>query len=192
MADQNHRHASHVWLYAFVDVLLVLTFVLASYAWLVLPQSNPVAKNNPESTKPPGQMMVCLYWQNHNDVDLWGKSPDDDKAVGYSRKSGKTIDLVRDDLGTDNAPHFECEFARALPDGRFVFNAHGYSINDPVVSVHAEIRLSGPDGFKLLFETTLDIRQHQERTIAQFQMRDGKVVEGSLNQVYVGLRSGGK
>ncbi len=174
------------------DMYSNVTLILTAVIVIVLTQVNPKAKPTEESAKPPGSLMACIYWSNHNDIDLWGKSPDDDKAVGYSRKSGKTIDLVRDDLGTDNAPHFECEFARALPDGRWTFNAHGYSINDPVVSVHAEIRLSGPDGFKLLFETTLDIRQKQERTIAQFRMVGGQVVPDSLNQVFAPLRSAGK
>lgn len=183
------RHADHVWLFAFVDTLLVLTFVLASYAWLVLPQINPIAKNNPDATKPPGQIMYCIYWQRHNDVDAWGKSPDDDKPVGYSRKSGKTIDLVHDDLGTDNVPHFECEFARSLPDGRWVWNIHGYSITDPEVMVHAEIRIADEFGYHLLLQRDLTIKQKQERTIAQFQLQGGKVVPGSVNEVYVPLRS---
>jgi hypothetical protein len=165
--------------------LLILTAIIV----IILAQVNPKAKSTEETAKPPGELMVCIYWQNHNDVDLWGGSPDDPKGVGYARKSGKTIDLVRDDLGTDNVPHFECEFARQLPDGRYVFNAHGYSITDPSVSVHAEIRLGGAGGFKLLYETTLDIRQKQERTIAQFRLIGGKVVSDSLNTVFVPLRS---
>lgn len=171
------------------DMYSNVTLILTAIIVIVLTQVNPKAKSTEESAKPPGQMMVCIYWSGHNDVDVWGKSPDDDKAVGYSRKSGKTIDLVRDDLGTENVPHFECQFARALPDGRWAFGVHGYAITDPSVSVRAEIRLSGPDGFKLLFETTLDLRAKQERTIAQFRMVDGHVVPDSLNQVYVPLRS---
>lgn len=174
------------------DILSNFLLGLTALVVLVLAQINPVAKDNQDSVKPPGEMMVCIYWQGHHDVDLWGDSPDDPKGTGYSRKSGKTIDLVRDDLGTDNVPHFECEFARQLPDGRYVFNAHGYSITDPSVSVHAEIRLSGgADGFKLIYETTLDIKQKQERTIAQFRLIDGKVVPDSLNTVFVPLRSTG-
>lgn len=180
------------WLFGHVDLLLSLVSLLLSTVFFVLLSINPPVKSNPaDSVKPPGSLMVCIYWSsNHNDIDLWGGSPDDPKATGYSRKSGKTIDLVRDDLGTDNAPHFECEFARQLPDGRYVFNAHGYSLTDPVVSVHAEIRLGGgADGFKLIYETTLDIHQKQERTIAQFRLIDGKVVPDSLNTVFSPLRS---
>lgn len=172
------------------DLLMNMLLGLTALVVLVLAQINPAAKDSQDSVKPPGELMVCIYWSNHNDVDLWGGSPDDDKGVGYARKGGRTIDLVRDDLGTDNAPHFECEFARSLPDGRFVFNAHGYSITDPVVSVHAEIRLGGgPEGFKLVYETTLDIHQKQERTIAQFRLVGGKLVPDSLNAVFVPLRS---
>jgi hypothetical protein len=174
------------------DMYSNVTLILTAVIVIVLTQVNPKAKPAEESVKPPGELMTCIYWSNHNDIDLWGGSPDDDKAVGYARKSGKTIDLVRDDLGIDSAPHFECEFARGLPDGRFVFNVHGYSLTDPVVSVHAEIRLGGgADGFKLLYETTIDIRQKQERTIAQFRLVDGKLVPDSLNVVYVPLRSAG-
>lgn len=173
------------------DLLMNMLLGLTALVVLVLAQINPIAKNNPDSTKAQGRMMVCIYWMGRDDVDLWGGSPDDKKAVGYSRKNGTTIDLVRDDLGTDNAPHFECEYARTLPDGRWVFGVHGFSINDPSVSVKAEIRLAGEDGFQLLYEATLDIHPKQERTIAQFRLIDGKIVPGSLNTVFVPLRSAG-
>jgi hypothetical protein len=171
------------------DLLMNMLLGLTALVVLVLAQINPIAKNNPDSTKPPGQMMVCIYWIGHHDVDLWGRAPDQSKATGYSNKSDKTIDLVRDDLGTDNAPHFECEFARELPGGRWAFGIHGFSINAPSVPVKAEIRLGGEYGFTLLYEATLDIRHKQERTIAQFQLKDGKFVPGSMNTVYVPLRS---
>jgi len=182
------RHADHVWLWAFVDVLLVLTFVQSSFNFLALPQINPKAKPTEESAKPPGQMMVCVYWTGHHDVDLWGKSPDDDKPIWYRHESGKTVDLVRDDLGTDNLPHFECEFARSLPDGRWAYNIHGYAIREPEVKVHAEIRLGDETGYHLLLERDLTIKDKQERTIAQFRLSGGKVVPDSVNEVLVPLK----
>jgi hypothetical protein len=172
------------------DMYSNVTLILTAVIVIVLTQVNPKAKSAEESVKPPGELMVCIYWTGHHDVDLWGGSPDDPKGTGYSRKSGKTIDLVRDDLGTDNVPHFECEFARQLPDGLWAYNVHGYSLTEPVVSVHAEIRLGGgADGFKLIYETTLDIKQKQERTIAQFRLAGGKVITESLNTVFKPLRS---
>jgi hypothetical protein len=126
-------------------------------------------------------------------VDLWGTAPGQEKAVGYSNKNGEVLDLVRDDLGKDalSRPRLECQFARGLPDGRWVFNLHGFSINDAEVMVHAEIRLGDEFGYHLLLERDLTIQYKQERTIAQFQLRGGKVVPGSVNEVAVPLRSAG-
>lgn len=170
------------------DMYSNVTLILTAVIVIVLTQVNPKAKPTEESAKPPGQLMYCIFWQGHHDVDAWGKSPDDDKPVGYSRKSGKTIDLVHDDLGTDNVPHFECQFARSLPDGRWIWNIHGYSITDPEVMVHAEIRIADEFGYHLLLQRDLTIKQRQERTIAQFQLQGGKVVPGSVNEVYAPLR----
>ena len=171
------------------DMYSNVTLILTAVIVIVLTQVNPKAKSTEETVKPPGDLMACIYWTGRNDIDIWGGSPDDPKGVGYARKNGTTIDLVRDDLGMVDVPHFECEFARQLPDGRFVFNAHGYALTEKSVSVHAEIRLGGAGGFKLLYEATLDIRQKQERTIAQFRLVNGKVVPDSLNTVFVPLRS---
>lgn len=179
------------WPFGQIDLLLSFANLLLGILVILFVSMHPPAKNNPESAKPPGQMMVCIYWQGHHDVDLHGGSPDDDKEVWYRHQSGKTIDLVRDDLGTDNVPHFECQFARQLPDGRWVFNIVGFSITQPEVSVHAEIRIADEAGYHLLLERDLTIKHKQERTIAQFQLRDGKVVPGSVNEVFVPLRSAG-
>jgi hypothetical protein len=170
-----------------MNMLLGLTALVV----LVLAQINPIAKNNPDSTKPPGDLMVCISWQGANDVDLWGTAPGQTKAVGYSNKNGEVLDLVRDDLGKDalTRPRLECEFARGLPDGRYVFNIHGFALTDPEVLVHAEIRLGGEFGFSLLLERDMTIKYRQERTVAQFQLHDGKIVPGSVNEVAVPLRS---
>jgi hypothetical protein len=178
------------------DMYSNVTLILAVIVVIVLTQVNPKTKPSEESTKPPGDIMVCIFWQGAHDVDLWGDAPGQSKATGYAHKNGEVLDLVRDDLGK-NRDNFgretlqstECQFARGLPDGRWVFNIHGYAINAPEVSVHAEIRLGGEYGFNLLLERDLTIKQKQERTIAQFQLRDGKVVPGSVNEVYVPLRS---
>ncbi|RTL72364.1 MAG: hypothetical protein EKK41_05070 [Hyphomicrobiales bacterium] len=173
------------------DILSNFLLGLTALIVLVLAQINPIAKNNPDSTKPPGDLMVCISWAGNNDVDLWGTAPGQKIATGYANKNGEVLDLVRDDLGKDalSRPRLECQFARGLPDGRWVFNLHGFSINDPEVAVHVEIRLGDAFGYHLLLERDLTIKHKQERTIAQFQLRDGKVVPGSVNEVFVPLRS---
>lgn len=172
------------------DMYSNVTLILAAIIVIFLSQVNPKTKPSEESTKPPGDIMVCISWSGGDDVDLWGGAPGQKKATGYANKNGDVLDLVRDDLGKDanTRPRTECQFARGLPDGRWAFNLHGYHINSEVL-VHAEIRLGGEFGFSLLLERDLTIKQAQERTIAQFQLAGGKVVPGSVNEVYVPLRS---
>jgi len=173
------------------DMYSNVTLILTAVIVIVLTQVNPKAKPSEDSTKPPGDIMVCISWQGANDVDLWGIAPGQKIATGYANKNGEVLDLVRDDLGKDalSRPRMECQFARGLPDGRWAFNVHGYSITDREVLVHAEIRLGGEFGFSLLLDRDLTIKQAQERTIAQFRLQDGKFVPGSMNEVYIPLRS---
>jgi hypothetical protein len=175
------------------DILSNFLLGLIALVVLVIAQINPVAKNNPDATKPPGDLMVCISWAGNNDVDLWGTAPGQKIATGYANKNGEVLDLVRDDLGKDalSRPRLECQFARGLPDGRWVFNLHGFSINEAEVMVHAEIRLGDEFGYHLLLERDLTIKHKSERTIAQFQLSGGKVVPGSVNEVFVPLRSAG-
>ncbi|TPJ86976.1 MULTISPECIES: hypothetical protein [unclassified Mesorhizobium] len=184
-------HASHVWLFAFVDVLLVLTFVLASFVFLALPQINPPARDNPDALPPPGSLAVVAAWPEGSvDVDLWLKSPDDDKPVGYSRKDGTVCALLRDDLGTtnDGSPfNAENAFCRALPAGEYVVNTHAYSVPAEGVKVHVEIALNG----RLLVSRDMDLRPKQERTVARFTLDGGGQVVSS-NEVYLPLRSANK
>lgn len=169
----------NAWGFALLLMFLMLAFI-----------QDPQTPAKPTVT-PPGDLMVCIYWTGNDDVDLWGGPPGQPKATGYSHKNGEVLDLVRDDLGKDanTRPRTECQFARGLPDGRWAFNLHGFHIIEPEVMVHAEIRLGGEFGFSLLLERDLTIKQAQERTIAQFQLAGGKVVPGSVNEVYVPLRS---
>jgi hypothetical protein len=173
------------------DMYSNVTLILTAVIVIVLTQVNPKAKPTEESAKPPGDIMVCISWAGNNDVDLWGTAPGQTKATGYANKNGEVLDLVRDDLGKDalSRPRIECQFARGLPDGRWVFNVHGYSITDPEVMVHAEIRLGDELGYHLLLERDLAIKQKGERTIAQFRLANGKIVPGSVNEVAVPLRN---
>lgn len=172
------------------DLLMNMLLGLTALVVLVLAQINPVAKPSTETVPPPGDMMICMTWQGRNDLDLWATAPGQDIATGYSHKGGKVLDLVRDDLGSDDKEPVkqECQFARGLPDGRYVVNVHAYAITEPTVTVRVEIRMG--DGLPLLFPaSTLELRPKQERTVAQFRLAGGKVVDGSMNSVFVPLRS---
>lgn len=184
-------HASHVWLFSFVDVLLLLAVVLFSFVFLALPQINPEAKDEDDFT-PPGQIAILVCWPaGPIDVDLWTMAPGQKVATGYSAKSGSVWSLLRDDLGTagDSSPvNCESAFARSLPDGLWVVNLHGYTVPDVGVSVMVEISINGT----LFVKEEVAIRPKQERTIAQWRMAGGEVVPDSVSSLYTRLRSANK
>lgn len=169
------------------DLLMNMLLGLTALVVLVLAQINPEAKENSDALPPPGSLAVLIAWPPGNiDIDLWVKSPDDDKPIGYSRKDGKICALLRDDLGvTNDGGPFNAEnaFCRALPAGEFTVNIHGYKLPTGPVSVHVEIALNGG----LLAKTDLDIRQNQERTVLRFTL-DGQGKVASSNTVFKPLR----
>lgn len=179
---------------SFRDVMLAFNAVLSAAILFVLPNINPPAKNNPDALPPPGSIAVLACWpEGAIDVDLWVTGPGQDKATGYPPgvKSGKVWALLRDDLGTfgdDGPANCESAFARVTPDGRYVINLHAYSVPADGVVVHVEASLNG----KLLTSQNVQLRPKQERTVAQFRLAGGRVVEGSMNSVFQPLRSAGK
>jgi hypothetical protein len=184
------NHHSSAWLWAFVDVLLVLTFVQSAFIFLALPQINDPAKNADEA-KPAGAIAVVASWPSGPiDCDLWVKSPDDALPVGYSRKAGATWSLLRDDLGVagDSSPiNMENAFARALPAGEWIINVHGYSLPTGPVTVHVEASLNG----RLIVSRDVVLKPKQERTVIRFALDGiGKVV--AHNEVFAPLRGAGK
>lgn len=195
MADHHHRHASHAWLYAFVDVLLVLTFVLASYAWLVLPQINPQAKPVTDNIRPAGQVSVLVCWPRAPiDIDTWGMAPGEEKPVGYNNRSGKVLSLNTDNRGETggNAPaNCEMMVSRDLPAGEYTFNVFGFSVSEPT-NVHVEIGV-GKDGNSMhVYKSDVLIRHRQERTILRFKIDgNGELIPGSENSVFKPLFIGG-
>lgn len=187
----SRGHAGHVWLFAFVDVLLVLTIVLASFVFLALPQLNPPAKDA-QDVKSAGVIAVVATWpEGPHDVDLWVSAPGD-IPVGYARKAGKIWSLLRDDLGSvgDTSPiNMENAFARATPAGEYVVNIHGYSLKHGPIPVHVEISLNG----SLLVKADMDLAPKQERTVIRFRLDgNGGIVADSVSRVFQPLRSAKK
>jgi len=182
---QQGKGHSNPWLWAFVDVLLVLTFVQSAFVFLALPQINPPASADP-NIPPPGNIAVLACWpEGAIDVDLWLGAPND-KPVGYSRKSGKVWSLLRDDLGTalDETPiNCESAFARATPAGEYVANVHCYSCTGPT-TVQVEIALNG----RLLVKREVVLQPKQERTVKAWRLDAAGVVTGG-DEVYRPLRS---
>lgn len=164
------------------------TLILAVLVVIMMTQVNPKAKDQ-EALPPPGTIAVQACWPpGSTDVDLWVLGPKDDKAIGYSRKSGPVWSLLFDDMGTvndDGPTNCEDAFARSTPAGEFIINVHGYAITGPV-TVSVKISLNG----SLLDKTSLEVRPKQERTVLRFKLDgQGKLVSGSENRVFKALRS---
>lgn len=181
----------------FRDILLSFLIGLVAITITLLSFVNPKAKEA-EATQSPGNMSITAAWtEGHHDCDLWVMGPGEAKAIGYSNRAGKLFNLLRDDLGEagDSMPlNYENAYSRGLPAGQYVINIHGYSIRDVAVQVSIEVRFGSPGASpKLAFEETLTLVQGQERTVIAFRLDDkGNIVPGSVNRVYVPLRSAGK
>ena len=116
--------------WAYIDLLFALVGGFMALASLAV-----LAKTTPqESGTEVGNLTVEMQWPtgSQSDIDLWVQPPGD-KPIGYSRKTGKFCDLVRDDLGAmqDTASRaMEIVACRNAPAGEYVINVHAYALRD--------------------------------------------------------------
>lgn len=161
--------------------LLVLAFVL-----LINPPTND------GEVAAPGNMTVAITWPaGPQDVDLWMRGPGE-RPVGYSNKSGRVHNLLRDDLGVNGdilPANMEHGYSRGVPAGEYVYAAHCYSCGKPV-TVNFEIRKGAPGARqKLLFQGAVTLQPAQERALVRFRLDvNGNVVPGSVSEVAESLR----
>lgn len=170
-----------------IDALFNFLGVLLFFIISLLAQINP--PTTPDFT-PPGNLVVSAAWPaGSTDIDLWVRAPGD-KAVGYSRKSGRVFSLLRDDLGTSNdlsSLNFESAFTRGLPDGEYIVNVRCYGCAGKVpVPVAVDVRLAS--GELVWTGTVTLVSDKQEKTALRFVMRAEKVVPGSASHVFREIR----
>jgi hypothetical protein len=181
--------------WAYIDLLFALVVGFMAMACLAV-----VAKTTPQEepgTKV-GELTIEMQWPtgSESDIDLWVRPPGD-TPIGYSRKTGKVCDLVRDDLGAlhDAASRaIEMVACRKAPPGEYVINAHAYAFVDQAaipVRIFVRRQRPGQNAIETLLKqtTTLD-HNGQEATVARFTLSpNGDLVQGSVNNLYKGLRS---
>lgn len=173
---------------AFRDVLLSANLLISCLLILILPNINPPHPAE-SGIKSPGPMSITAAWSGKGqDVDLWVKSPND-RAVGYSRQNGKSMNLLRDDLGLGDSPfQLETAFSLDLPAGEYIINLHCYRCTAPQ-DVTVEIRLGG-DTPKLFFSQKINLQPGREITVVRFKLdATGNLVSGSQNKVFAPLRA---
>jgi hypothetical protein len=185
---------------SFRDMLFLLVFAYLIISAVALAH---VAKKDQDSQKtaaPPGHVMVELSWLKDSDadVDLWVQGPGD-VPVGYSNKSGKIFNLLRDDLGRSGDPNsmnYEVAYGRGHWAGEYTVNAMLFRSRDHrlPLPVRAQVSLQGDNGaveqvvasnFELAFDG-------QEVTAFRFRLDDkGAFVKDSVNRIHKDLRSAG-
>jgi hypothetical protein len=192
---------------ALIDCLMGLMVALMAIAFL--PHSKPV-----DSTAAPmiAPLVAELRWgpthlgcgnpgspdYHDSDVDLWVLPPGG-TPVGYSNKTGFGANLVHDDLGPGADPDSECvEYATfpVIRPGEYVINAMLYSTRSPPpIPVTLIVRENLYSGrlTSIIVRKSITLRKAgDEITIVRFTLdKDGNVVEGSVNDLPMPLRSAG-
>ena len=178
-------------------LLMLGGFILMTV--LLIAVVNPPAKSSETAGAPaPGNVIVEAQWADRidADVDLWVEGPGD-AAVGYSNKSGRLFNLLRDDLGraqdmTDF--NYEVAYSRGTPAGEYVVNIHmyrGVGVAYPVaVKVVASLRRDADGSAKQLVATTVELRhENEELTALRFRLdAEGALVADSVNNLFKELR----
>jgi hypothetical protein len=178
-------------------LLMLGGFVLMTI--LMMTVMNPPAKSSEaDGTQAPGNVIVEIQWPDRldADVDLWVKAPGD-VPVGYSNKSGRIFNLLRDDLGSTQDMtdyNYEVAYSRGAPAGEYVINVHMYRDRDASYPVPVKITVTAKDDsakrIAPLVTTKVDLRKaNQEVTALRFRLdSSGELVAGSINSLFKGLR----
>lgn len=183
---------------SFTDLLFLLMFGLVILVGAMYPHINPPSEEA-IAQDPPGNVMVMAEWREGNiDVDVWMLGPGEPRPVGYSNKSGRLWNLLRDDLGTrpDSTPsNFEHGYSRGIVPGEYVINVHCYKCHGLVpVEVHVEISIKKKDPTSSTGNDIIDIIAErdvtllvdkQEITVLRFELdAEGVIQPGSKNSIY--------
>jgi hypothetical protein len=147
-----------------------------------------------------GNLTFEIQWPvgSPSDLDLWVQPPGD-RPIGYSRKTGKSCDLVRDDLGAghDQASRaMEVVVCRQATAGEYIANVHAYRFEEanaiPVKLLVRGLRSESGSIETLLTRSVTLGRMGQEVTAVRFMIGpDGQIDQDSINNLQIGLRAGG-
>lgn len=170
----------------FIIVIVCLVAILATMR--IEEQKKTDALDSP----PLGQISSMIMWpEGNNDIDMWLMGPDQDKAVGYSNKSGMTWDLLRDDMGNANdkfPANIENGSVRNIIPGEYTINVHYYrSEKGEPVTVNLELVVWKGDVKQVYTKEIVLYKEGQEITAINFRIDENYQVQ-DVNQVYIPLR----
>ncbi len=179
----------------FQDKLFLLVVGAFMMVYMMLPHLNPPA--NQMQAEPPGNVAVFIEWEpGPHDVDLWVTGPGEPKPVGYSNKSGRLWNLLRDDLGTSNdrtPSNHETSYTRGIEPGEYIINVHCFNCRSLPMRVDVEISVKRENtvGMKGIDINIIAITHvilkwnKQEKTAIRFRLdSEGDLVPDSVTNVY--------
>jgi len=160
---------------------------------------HPPKEEESTEIQAPGNVIVEISWDKDRnvDLDLWAQAPGD-TPVGYSAKSGKIFNLLRDDLGKQNDltdVNLENVYSRGIPEGEYTVNVHFFR-NDgggPIeVTVVVRTKENADAPARQIVATKLTMLSvGQELTAFRFKLtKKGALVDGSVHHIHKPLRSG--
>jgi hypothetical protein len=188
---------------AFSDTLLsMLGVIFLVFAFIIM------IPHNPETPSMQGQLCVEISWDNGRDVDLdlWGKSPAEKVAVGYSNMHGENLDLFRDCLGFNSNPthqNMELMCAQKIVPGEWTFNVSYYGdhalptgatdspIDVTMVVRYKKVGVNSKSSASLITKTATYhlTKSGQEKTMFDFVIdKNGDIIENSINSMQHLLR----
>lgn len=182
------------------DVMSMLFMGFAAITILALALINEVAKKSDDVSPPPqGNLMVEMFWPDDMpvDVDLWVMTTADNVPVGYSNKGAEFFNLLRDDLGIAGDAtnrNMEVTYSRGLPDGEYIINTHLYSnlqgIPEVPVKAVVSMRFGNNDSMQQLITGSAKLHKvGEEKTLARFRVKDGRLVTDSVNTFPIEIRA---
>ena len=195
----------------FRDIIFLALFGFMAIVLLIIAHINPPAKNDNRDIPPPGNMLVEMSWDDdyNLDIDLWVQAPND-KIVGYSSKSGKLFNLLRDDLGFTNDEtdkNYEIALTRGLKPGEYTVNVMFYAnrhfgsaaekkkfkiLEFPIkVKIVVSVKKDDNSSLVKVIETTVELwTVKEEVTATNFKLdKNNNVIRDSINNIYKGLAS---
>jgi hypothetical protein len=180
-----------------VDLYLALAGIFAVLFLLAILLINPIGAKKEATILAPGSIIVEIRWPDNlsTDVDLWIKAPGE-KPVGYSNKSAKVFNLLRDDLGTVRdllQVNYENAFSRGIPGGEWVVNIHMYRNKENVwpIPVSVQVSIQTNNRLEVIYFTKAELSHDgEEITICRFRTTEkGKIIPNSLHHIPKQLRS---
>lgn len=109
--------------------LVVIRFILIV---LLLVFLAPKQEEKQSDNRDRGAIRAEIIWPTgyDMDIDLWVMAPTEPRPVGWTNKSGRVFDLIRDDLGNlfdPDALNYEISYGRSAPAGEYIFNVYWYA-----------------------------------------------------------------